>query len=107
MYINKCAYLRGCEGVCEKSLKKSEMLQCIQSLKMEFCEEQLNLWNQINPLKTSPEYTRAGVYGKFVLQQIQIILNGLKSELSHPCKILWGDFIKRENSPDPSVIYTF
>ena len=30
-----------------------------------------------NPLKTSPEYTWAGVYGKCVLKQNQIVLNGL------------------------------
>ena len=32
----------------------------------------------INPLKTSPEYTRAGVYGKCVLKENQIVFNGLK-----------------------------
>ena len=30
-----------------------------------------------NPLKTSPEYTRVGVYGKCVLYQNQIVFNGL------------------------------
>ena len=30
-----------------------------------------------NPLKTSPEYTRAGVYGKCVLYQNQIVFNRL------------------------------
>ena len=30
-----------------------------------------------NPLETSPEYTWAGVYGKCVLKQNQIIFNGL------------------------------
>ena len=34
-----------------------------------------------NPLKTSPEYTRAGVYGKCVLKQNQIVFNGLKGYL--------------------------
>ena len=32
----------------------------------------------INPLKTSPEYTQAGVYGKCVFKQNQIIFNGLR-----------------------------
>ena len=32
---------------------------------------------RFNPLKTSPKYTRAAVYGKCVLQQNQIIFNGL------------------------------
>ena len=31
----------------------------------------------INPLRTSPEYTRAGVYGNCVLEQNQIVFNGL------------------------------
>ena len=31
----------------------------------------------VNPLKTSPEYTQAGVYGKCVLYQNQIVFNGL------------------------------
>ena len=36
-----------------------------------------NVYINLNPLKTSPEYTRAGVYGKCVLWQNQIIFNGL------------------------------
>ena len=40
----------------------------------------LVLWGiVINPLKTSPKYTRAGFYGKCVLLQNQIIFNGLKT----------------------------
>ena len=34
-----------------------------------------------NPLETSPEYTRAGIYGKRVLWQNQIVFNGLISFL--------------------------
>ena len=34
-------------------------------------------WLSVNPLKTSPEYTRAGVYGKCVLLQNQIVFNRL------------------------------
>ena len=37
-----------------------------------------NMWS-FNPLKTSPEYTRAGVYGKCVLKPNQIVFNGLKT----------------------------
>ena len=33
----------------------------------------------INSLRTSPEYTRPGIYGKCVLWQNQIIFNGLKN----------------------------
>ena len=40
-------------------------------------------------MKTSPEYTRAGVYGKCVLQQIQIIFNGLNElETYHTFNVL-------------------
>ena len=34
----------------------------------------------LNPLKTSPEYTRAGVYGKCMLKENQIVFNGLNNE---------------------------
>ena len=34
----------------------------------------------ISPLKTSPEYTRAGVYGKCMLKQNQIVFTGLNPE---------------------------
>ena len=37
----------------------------------------------VNPLKTSPEYTLAGVYGKCVLEQNQTILNGLKASFNN------------------------
>ena len=39
------------------------------------------IWNLVkqclNPLNTSPKYTRAGVYGKCVLKENQIVFNGL------------------------------
>ena len=35
------------------------------------------MYHTVNPLKTSPEYTRAGVYGKCVLKENQIVFNGL------------------------------
>ena len=31
-----------------------------------------------NPLKTSPEYTRAGVYGKCMFKQNENVFNGLR-----------------------------
>ena len=34
-----------------------------------------------NPLKTSPEYTWAGVYGKCMLKENQIVFNGLRNLL--------------------------
>ena len=33
-----------------------------------------------NPLKTSPVYTQAGVYGKCMLQQNQVVVNRLKAK---------------------------
>ena len=46
---------------------------------MQNCLQFMQRWKyvQINPLKTSPEYTRAGVNGKCVLWQNQIVFNGL------------------------------
>ena len=37
---------------------------------------------QGNPLKTSPEFIRAGTYGKCVLLQNMLVFNGLKRSLS-------------------------
>ena len=36
--------------------------------------------HSVNPSKTSHEYTRTGVYGKCVLQQNQIVFNGLNND---------------------------
>ena len=38
-----------------------------------------NSENMVNPLKTSPEYTQAGIYGKCMLKQSQIVFNGLNN----------------------------
>ena len=42
----------------------------------------------INPLKTSPEYTQAWVYGKCMLWRNQTVLNGLKLYGHTPSKLI-------------------
>ena len=46
---------------------------------------------RFNPLKTSPEYTQAGVYEKCVLKENQIVFNGLRlsSWVKDTCKIVY------------------
>ena len=53
----------------------------------------IRMW--INPLKTSPEYNQDGVYGNCVLEQNQIVFNGLseyrifQESLQRTCEQNW------------------
>ena len=44
---------------------------------------------KLNTLKTSPKYTQAGVYGKCVLSQNQIVFNGLKFRTENEKQLMY------------------
>ena len=46
-------------------------------------------FSSFNPLETSPEYTLAGVYGKCLLWQNQIVFNGLIANISNWYKLIY------------------
>ena len=54
----------------------------------------------LNQLKTSPEYTRAGGFGKCMLKQTQIVFNGLKASLET------HDFRRKKGCSRNYTLYT-
>ena len=57
---------------------------------------------KINPLKTSPDNTQAGVYVKCVVKQNQIVFNRLKAQSSTGKQQIQTHFIQKGGC-DPSL----
>ena len=63
---------------CSLSFKASDLAWYVLSI---YCAKIISLIetiSYINSLETSPKYTQAGVYGKCVLHQSQIVFIGLR-----------------------------